>query len=461
MKKYLINSILVLCFVPCFISCTSKAKHEQKPNLKQKPNIVFIFADDLGYGDLGCFGAKDILTPNIDKIAKEGIRFTDFYSASSVCSPSRAALLTGRLPQRMGINGVFFPDSYTGLSPVEITIPEVLKKSSYVTGMIGKWHLGHREKFLPLQQGFDYFFGVPYSNDMAGFVYMRGNKVEEYNVDQHYITKRYTKEALSFIDQNKQNPFFLYVAHSMPHVPIYASPEFEGKSNRGLYGDVVQEIDWSVGQIINKLEENNLLENTLIIFSSDNGPWLAMKNHGGSAGILREGKMYTFDGGMKVPTVAMWKGKIAKNTVSRDLASQMDWFPTFAKLAEVNLLEEVSIDGQDISGVLFGKGKREQSDYLFLDGETLEGFRQGDWKVKLPYKGFAGSPWKNPAPAHDTLLFNLKDDPGERNNLYDSKKKRAKQLIMDMNTAYSNLEELPPSLILTLPTDNSHFDLIE
>lgn len=447
--------------MPCFISCTNKAKHEQKPNLEQKPNIVFIFADDLGYGDLGCFGAKDILTPNIDEIAKEGIRFTDFYSASSVCSPSRAALLTGRLPQRMGINGVFFPDSYTGLSPVEITIPEVLKKSSYVTGMIGKWHLGHREKFLPLQQGFDYFFGVPYSNDMAGFVYMRGNKVEEYNVDQHYITKRYTKEALSFIDQNKQNPFFLYVAHSMPHVPIYASPEFEGKSNRGLYGDVVQEIDWSVGQIMNKLEENNLLENTLIIFSSDNGPWLAMKNHGGSAGILREGKMYTFDGGMKVPTVAMWKGKIAKNTVSRDLASQMDWFPTFANLAEVNLLEEVSIDGQDISGVLFGKGKREQSDYLFLDGETLEGFRQGDWKVKLPYKGYAGSSWKNPTPAHDTLLFNLKDDPGERNNLYDSKKERAKQLIMDMNTAYSNLEELPPSLIQTLPTDDSHFELIE
>ena len=451
----MIKWIIVLNLLLVLISCTNKSK------LTPKPNIVFIFADDLGYGDLGCYGAQDIATPNIDRLANDGIRFTDFYSGSSVCSPSRAALLTGRLPQRMGMNGVFWPTSYTGLSPSEITIPEILKKSKYVTGMVGKWHLGHREKFLPLQQGFDYFFGVPYSNDMAGFSYMRGNEIEEFHVDQNYLTQRYTKEALNFIERNKQNPFFLYVAHNMPHVPIYASPEFEGKSDRGLYGDVVQELDWSVGAIINKLEEDNLLENTLIIFSSDNGPWLAMKNHGGSAGILRGGKMYTFEGGMRVPTVAMWKGMINGNSVSHELASQMDWFPTFANLAGVKLPDELTIDGKDISEVLFNTGKREQNDYLFINGANLEGYRHDDWKVKLPFEGFAGSPWKNPVSAHDTLLFNLKDDPGEKNDLYEQNKEFAKQLIEKMDSAYSNLGELPPSLILNTPADNSHLKKIK
>lgn len=422
------------------------------------PNIVFIFADDLGYGDLGCYGAKDISTPNIDKLAHQGIMFTDFYSASSVCSPSRAALLTGRLPQRMGINGVFFPESFTGMSPSEITIPELLKEKKYTSGIVGKWHLGHRKKYLPLQQGFDSYFGIPYSNDMSSVVYIRDNEVEAYKVDQHYITKRYTSEALSFIEQSKQEPFFLYVAHNMPHVPIYASPAFKGKSKRGLYGDVIQELDWSVGQIIDRLEDLGLIENTLIIFSSDNGPWLVMKEHGGSAGVLREGKQYTFDGGMRVPTLAMWKGKIQPNSVFDQLATQMDWFPTFAKLAGIQIPEGIKIDGEDISDVLLNSEKRKNDNYLFFDGALLQGYRQGDWKIKMPYKGYSGSKWKKGVAAHDTLLFNLKHDPGEKVNLYASKRELGKKLIRDMQTSYDNMGELPPSLILRSSSDNSHFE---
>lgn len=424
------------------------------------PNIIFIFADDLGYGDLSCFGAKDIKTPNIDRLANEGIKFTDFYSASPVCSPSRAALLTGRLPQRMGINGVFFPDSFTGMSPSEITIPELLKQKGYTSGIVGKWHLGHHCQFLPLQQGFDSYFGIPYSNDMSSVVYLRNNDVEEFKVDQHYTTQIYTHESLNFIDNNKDNPFFLYLAHNMPHVPIYASPEFEGTSERGLYGDVIQELDWSVGEILKKLDELKLLENTLIIFSSDNGPWLAMKDHGGSAGHLREGKMYTFDGGMRVPTVAMWKGKIKPNTIETDMASQMDWFPTFATITGADLPEDSILDGQDISEVLLGKGKRKSDTNLFLDGGTLEAYRKADWKVKLPYKGFTGNRGKNAVASHDTLLFNIRQDPSEKINLFESNKNLARQLLSEMRAKYDSLGSLPESLIIRGPQDKSHLDYL-
>lgn len=420
------------------------------------PNIVFIFADDLGYGDLGCFGATDIGTPNIDKIAGKGIKFTNFYSASSICSPSRAALLTGRLPQRMGINGVFFPISFTGMPTSEITIPELLKEKGYVSGMVGKWHLGHREKYLPLQQGFDSYFGIPYSNDMASLVYIRDNEVEELEVDQQYITKRYTEESIKFIEENKQQPFFLYVAHNMPHVPIYASPAFKGKSNRGLYGDVIEELDWSVGQIMAKLEELGLMKNTLIVFTSDNGPWIVMQDYGGSAGELREGKMYTFDGGMKVPTVAMWKGKIQPQTVVEQMSSQMDWFPTFAKITDVKMPPELKIDGENILPVLLGSGQRKGQDYLFFDGAELQAYRQGNWKIKLPYEGYPGSSWKQKVAAHDTLLFNLQNDPGEKVNVYADNRELATKMIKDMQSGYKSLGELPPSIVLRTKGDHSH-----
>lgn len=423
----------------------------------QKPNIVYIFADDLGYGDLSCYGAKDINTPNIDQIAKQGIKFTEFYSASPVCSPSRAALLTGRYPQRMGINTVFFPESFTGIPDTEITIPEILKEKGYATGIVGKWHLGHHYQYLPLQQGFDEYFGIPYSNDMESVVYMRGNEVESYKVKQQYITKTYTKEAQKFITKNKDNSFFLYIAHSMPHVPLYASEEFIGTSKRGLYGDVVQELDWSVGQILKSLREHGILENTLIVFSSDNGPWLAMKEDGGSAGDLREGKTFTFDGGMKVPTVAMWKNRIPQGIINTEVASQMDWFPTIANITGSSIPKGLVIDGLDISKVLTDKGNRKNSDLLFLDGKQLQGYRSGQWKVKLPYKGFRGNKWKQFVKAHDTLLFNLNTDPGEKNNLFEKYPEKAKEILKEMIEKYQDMGKLPPSLITKAQADQSHF----
>ena len=423
----------------------------------QKPNIVYIFADDLGYGDLSCYGAKDINTPNIDQIAKQGIKFTEFYSASSVCSPSRAALLTGRYPQRMGINTVFFPESFTGIPDTEITIPEILKEKGYATGIVGKWHLGHHYQYLPLQQGFDEYFGIPYSNDMESVLYMRGNEVESYKVKQQYITKTYTKEVQKFITKNKDNSFFLYIAHSMPHVPLYASEEFIGTSKRGLYGDVVQELDWSVGQILKSLREHGILENTLIVFSSDNGPWLAMKEDGGSAGDLREGKTFTFDGGMKVPTVAMWKNRIPQGIINTEVASQMDWFPTIANITGSSIPKGLVIDGLDISKVLTDKGNRKNSDLLFLDGKQLQGYRSGQWKVKLPYKGFRGNKWKQFVKAHDTLLFNLNTDPGEKNNLFEKYPEKAKEILKEMIEKYQDMGKLPPSLITKAQADQSHF----
>lgn len=448
--------IILFSLTQLLLGCNSKEQ-----NIEVLPNIIHIFADDLGYGDLGCFGAMDIKTPFIDGLAKNGIKFTDFYSASSICSPSRAGLLTGRFPQRMGINEVFFPESFTGMPQSEITIAELLKEKQYKTGIVGKWHLGHHREFLPLQQGFDSYFGIPYSNDMASAVYMIDNEVIDFNVNQKYITKTYTEKALEFIDNNKENPFFLYLSHSMPHVPIYASEEFLGTSERGLYGDVIQELDWSVGQIMDKLKSLHLLENTLIIFSSDNGPWLVMEDHGGSAGKLREGKMYTFEGGMRVPTIAMWKGKIPKGSVYRGLASQMDWLPTICEITGVQLPKDRNIDGKDISKVLFGKGDRDSNVYMYFDHQELQCYRSGNWKVKIPFQGWLGNQYKQPVAAHDTLLFNLKKDPEEQFNLYHEKPNLAKDLLKEMELKYKEMGELPKPLLVRKEADESHFDYLK
>lgn len=456
MTSRVIHSILPLFFISLGLHSCTKDQGEERP-----PNIVFIFADDLGYGDISSFGATDIKTPNIDKIADEGIKFTSFYSASPICSPSRAGFLTGRLPVRMGIHDVFFPESFTGMPTEEVTIAEMLKSKNYKTGLVGKWHLGHQYEFLPLQQGFDSYFGIPYSNDMASVVYMRDNDVEEFKVNQHFITKKYTEEALKFIDKNKDKPFFLYLAHNMPHVPIYASESFVGTSERGLYGDVVQELDWSVGKVLTKLNELELLENTLVIFSSDNGPWLAMKELGGSAGILREGKQFTFEGGMRVPTAAMWKGKIPKGIVDEDMATQMDWFPTFANLVGYEIPDSIVLDGRNISQVLLNTGKRGNTTYLFFDGENdLQAFRSGEWKVKKPYKGNSETPWKKGVAPHDTLLIDLSTDPGEQNNLYLDDAKTAKELFHQMEDQYKKLGNLPPPLVIKTPADNSHINYL-
>ncbi len=450
--------IVFLFFITLFFNCNSSNQVARENRL---PNIVYIFADDLGYGDLGCFGATDIATPSIDRIAREGIKFTNLYSASSVCSPSRAGLLTGRIPQRMGINAVFFPESFTGMSPEEVTIAEMLRKENYSNGMVGKWHLGHMEKYLPLNQGFDSYFGIPYSNDMESVVYMRNNEAIEFKVDQRLTTQRYTAEAEKFIEEKKEEPFFLYLAYNMPHVPIYASDDFLGISNGGLYGDVIQEIDWSVGQVLKTLENYDLLENTLVVFSSDNGPWLVMEDHGGSAGNLREGKQYTFDGGMKVPTVAMWKGKIPAGKVYEGMCTQMDWFPTIAAITKTDLPKDRSIDGKDLSSVLFSDGKRVSDGFLFFDGAKLEGYRSGAWKIKLPYAGYPGSHWKHAVPAHDTLLFNVEKDPGERNNLFATNKSKSNQMVTEMHAAYASLDSLPPSLMVRSNADESHLEYLK
>ncbi len=424
------------------------------------PNIVVIYCDDLGYGDLGCFGNTEIRTPSIDLMADEGMKFTEFYSASPVCSPSRAALLTGRIPQRMGINGVFFPRSFTGMPVEEITTANLLKSKGYSTGVIGKWHLGHMLKFLPLQRGFDEYFGIPYSNDMRSAVYLEGNEVVDFHVDQHYTTKTYTEKACDFIERHAEGPFYLYFAHSMPHVPIYASPEFDGRSGKGIYTDVIEEIDWSVGEVLGKLEEHGVLHNTLVVFSSDNGPWLAMHEHGGSAGILREGKQYTFEGGQRVPTLALWPDVIEAGSVYDDMALMMDWFPTFAEITGASLPDDREYDGESILKVLDGSGIRAGKEFLYYDGGELQCYRNGEWKLKLPYRGYHGNNWVKGVPPHDTLLFNLKSDPGERENLYFEKPEKVAEMVTLMEAYKSSKGEMPPSLVLGSPEDISHIEYL-
>jgi len=457
--KNLILSLLA-CIVLALSACGPVDIPVQITEAEVLPNIVVVYCDDLGYGDLACFGNTEIRTPHIDRMATEGMKFTEFYSASPVCSPSRAALLTGRIPQRMGINGVFFPRSYTGMPVEEITTADLLKSRGYATGIVGKWHLGHRHEFLPLQRGFDEYFGIPYSNDMLSVVYMDGNEVVDYHVDQHFTTKTYTEKALEFIDRHKGGPFYLYLAHSMPHVPIYASPKFEGRSGKGLYVDVIEEIDWSVGQVLEKLKRHGILTNTLVVFSSDNGPWLAMLEHGGSAGMLREGKMFTFEGGQRVPTLALWPDVIAAGSEYNDLALMMDWFPTFSEIIGVKLPADRDYDGESILSVLKGTGSRNGKEFLYYDGSELQCYRNGDWKLKLPYEGFQGADWKNAVAPHDTLLFNLKSDPGEQVNLCKEDPGKVQEMLALMEAYKDSKGELPPSLIIGEQADHMHYEYL-
>ena len=428
----------------------------QQETTPEKPNIVIIFTDDLGYGDLGCYGNEIIRTPNLDQMAEEGARFTGFYSISPVCSPSRAGLLTGRYPIRMGIQSVFFPESWTGMSPEEITLAEALKAQGYATSCVGKWHLGHHHQYLPLQQGFDEYFGIPYSNDMEAVVYMEGNNVVEQTVDQRFTTKTYTEKALDFIDRSAKDPFFLYVAHSMPHVPLYASKDFEGKSARGLYGDVIEEIDWSVGQILKKLAQKGLVENTIVIFTSDNGPWLAFGPDGGSAGPLREGKQFTFEGGMRVPGIIRWKGQIDP-VVSDELVSTIDLFPTLVGLAGGKIPADRPIDGLDISHLLLQQKPLGERSLAYFYGGELRAYRKGDWKIKMPYPGNPFQRWRAEVAPHDTLFFNLKNDVGEQNNLLEKEPEKAMEVLQAMEDFKTSLGDLPPPLKVKVPADNSHY----
>jgi len=399
-----------------------------------KPNIVIILADDLGYGDIGVFGADDIATPHIDGLAARGIRFTDFYAAHNVCSPSRAALLTGRHSKRMGISHVFQADSPDGMPLEEITIAEMLKEEGYATGLVGKWHLGSQDRYMPWNQGFDSFQGVPYSNDMGNFFWYDEQDVIYEPIDQAYLTQRYTEKAVDFIGANKEEPFFLYVAHSMPHVPIYASPDFLGTSERGLYGDVVQEVDWSVGQVVGALEDAGILENTLILFTSDNGPWLPMGSHGGATGGLRDGKGTTFDGGHKVPTVAYLGGGVSGVTVTEPI-SMLDLLPTIATLSGASVPTDRAIDGRDVSGVLTGEEVGAPIPYFYYEAfnRQIDAVRLGAWKLKRE-KSFwvpdliLSTILRWGEFNHGELLFNLESDPGETINVIDDNPQVAERL---------------------------------
>ena len=423
-------------------SCTEKSDDSQ-------PNIIFIYADDLGYGDLGCYGSPVNRTPNLDRLAKDGIRFTDFYSAAANSSPSRAALLTGRYPIRMGINDVFHPPSFTGIPASEIKMSEVLRDQGYRTGIIGKWHLGHMHQFLPLQNGFDEYFGIPYSNDMASCFYLRGNEVESFSVNQDSITYNYTQEALRFIENHKDRPFFLYIPHNMPHVPIAASANFRGKSANGLYGDTIEELDWSVGEILKKLDELGLDKNTIVVFSSDNGPWLTEGPNGGVAVPLFQGKNTCWEGGQRVPTIIRWKDKIRGGQVINDLAAMIDWFPTFVKLAGGTVPTDRIIDGCDLAPVLFGDGKRENNDFAYIHFRRFQGFRSGDWKIKLPAAMQRGNFWVEDVPAHDTLFFNLRNDISETINIKDEYPNEYQATLARMNAFMRTLDDCPPPIILT------------
>jgi arylsulfatase A-like enzyme len=402
------------------------------------PNVVLVYADDLGYGDLGCYGGKGGHTPHLDRLAREGVRFTDFYVAQAVCSASRAALLTGCYPNRVGILGALGPGSEGGISDREKTIADVLKTRGYATAIYGKWHLGHQPRFLPTRHGFDDYFGLPYSNDMGPYhprargrfpplPLMEGEKVVETNPDQTQLTTWYTERAVGFIERNRSRPFFLYLAHTMPHVPLHVSDRHRGKSKRGLYGDVLMEIDWSVGQVLAALKRHNLDRDTLVLFASDNGPWLSYGEHAGVAGPLREGKATTWEGGVRVPFLARWPERIRAGTVQREPAMTIDVLPTLAALAGAQLPGH-KIDGKDIWPLLAGqegaKGPHEAL-YFYL-GRELQAVRSGKWKLHLPhgYRSLAGGPGGTdgkPVPMKQLqtplALYDLEKDPGEKDNL--------------------------------------------
>lgn len=449
--------IMIRGILSVFLIFSLVQVHGQKQ--VKKPNVILIFMDDLGYGDLTSYGALDYQTPIIDKMASEGVRFTNFYAAQAVCSASRAALLTGSYPNRVGIYGALSPFVEFGLNPEEETIADVLLQHGYQTGMVGKWHLGHQEPLLPHHQGFQTYVGLPYSNDMwpvgvdgkkktvpnksngrlapplpllkskMGSTKVDTIKIIDSHDDQAELTETYTKAAIDFIQENKNKPFFLYLAHSMPHVPIAASKKFKGKSKQGPYGDVLEEIDWSVGEILRTLKKLKIDEQTLVVFLSDNGPWLNYGDHGGNSAGLREGKGTSWEGGMRVPCIVRWPKHIGHGQINNKLASAIDILPTIVQLTGASLPKE-KIDGVDISGLFFGLDVEPRTEfYYYYNQNDLEAVRKGSWKLVFPHRfrtyeetlpkngGYGGAVENKRI---DSLaLYDLRRDPGERYNVLD------------------------------------------
>ena len=412
------------------------------------PNYIVIFVDDMGYGDLGVYGNPTISTPHLDKMAYEGQKWTQFYSAASVCTPSRAALLTGRLPVRSGMasskNPVLFPNSLSGLPTTELTLAEKLKEKNYKTAIVGKWHLGHTKNYLPNNHGFDYYFGIPYSNDMDkinnnnywseyenkelssdsyNVPLMENFDIIERPVDQTTITSRYVDKTLQLINNYKNDNFFIYLSHTLPHIPLYASKRFLGKSKRGLYGDVIEEIDYGVGLIINELKKLNLDKKTIVVFTSDNGPWLVYKSHSGSAGLLRNGKGTTWEGGVRVPTI-FWGANIKPGLIN-EIGSTLDIYTTFLALAKIDTQKNMIVDGYDLSETLLRKKESQRDEMFFYKGDELFAVRLGDFKLHLKTTDWFKEPKKHNPP----LLFNLNIDPSEKFNISSKNPEKVKKIL--------------------------------
>ncbi|MBC6410123.1 MAG: sulfatase [Ekhidna sp.] len=388
------NTVLFLSLI-IIISCKNQ-KSESIHN--EKPNVIIIFTDDQGYQDIGCFGSPDIETPNLDNMSQEGIMLTDFYAAQAVCSASRAGLLTGCYPNRLGIHGAFFPNSNQGLNLSETVISEMLKEINYNTGIFGKWHLGDHPNFMPNNQGFDEYFGILYSNDMwdlhpqygsnfGPLLLFENEKIIDTLTNQSSLTTQITERSIKFIEKNKETPFFLYIAHPQPHVPLYVSDKFKGKSKRGLYGDVIMEIDWSVGQVLATLKENNIDDNTIVIFTSDNGPWLSYGDHAGCAYPLREGKGTALEGGQREPCIIRYPNKIKPGRVIDVPMMAIDIFPTIAEITGAKLPEN-KIDGKSVWDIWIGNSDQSPHEayYFYYHVNELHGIRYGKWKLYFPHR---------------------------------------------------------------------------
>jgi arylsulfatase A-like enzyme len=429
------------------------------------PNIIIILTDDQGYEDVGVYGAQGFDTPHLDGLAAGGMRFTDFYVADSSCTPSRAALLTGSYPMRVGLQNILPPRSTIGLNPDEVTLAEILKGRGFATAAVGKWHLGDHPQFLPTNHGFDSYFGLPYSNDYSpdprnnpreatreypGLPLLRDTTIVEREPDQAMLTRRYTDEAVAFIEAHRDQPFFLYLAHSFPHVPLYVSDSFKATTERGIYGDVIREIDWSVGRVMETLERLGLGEQTLVFFTSDNGPWLSYGDHGGSASPLREGKQTTFEGGHRVPAIAHWPGRIPAASISDEFVTAMDLLPTFAQLAGAELPTDLVVDGRDIWPILSGQpGARSPHEkFFYYFAGQLQAVRSGKWKLHLPHRygtltggqaGRGGAIGRTVEARIELALFDLERDVGETTNVIDEHPEVVPGLLMLLQQARAEL----------------------
>lgn len=437
---------------------------------QDKPNFIVIFTDDLGYADLGCYGAVDIETPELDRMAEQGRRFTNFYVASPTCTPSRASLLTGCYPVRAGFDDaiavradgsrspsrVLWPGSPLGLNPDEVTVAEVLRDAGYATGMVGKWHLGDRPIFSPTNHGFDEYFGVPYSNDMKPYYYQDGEQRVEEEVDRDRQTQRYTTEALRFIRSKASEPFFLYLAHTMPHTPLAVSEQFKGKSKRGAYGDVVTEIDWSVGQVLDLLRELKIDDQTLVFFTSDNGPWLHRGERGGLATPLRGGKGGTYEGGVRVPCIVWQPGYVPENSTCDEIATTMDLFPTLGTLGGGEIPTDRTIDGYNITPLIKGvNGAKTPYEYLlYYFGNELHAVRSGRWKLRTRNHLLNENIYNYGAPKDvflPTALYDLERDPGEQKSVLKDHPDIVKRLEGYLSDARADLGD---SLTGVAPTNS-------